>query len=144
MNEYKKGSGAGPEVSHRIVKGVMPKGYRHNDISDLIVAVCRVISSRIVAGKYTGLVSELAATPPSLIRHMSKASSRKDTDTQYGKESPFFFPLVFEADRTVGKACQISYVWGFVFGFWGCAWVQVLTCSLFWAAVGVHGVGPHC
>ena len=123
MNEYKKGSGAVPEVSHRIVKGVMPKVYRHNDISHLIVEVCRVISSRMVAGKYTGLVSELAATPPCLIRHMSKASSRKDTDTQYGKEFPFSFLWFSKQTVRLGKRVRLAtfgdscLVFGAVFGY---------------------------
>ena len=74
------------EVSHRIVKGILPAGFRHRDISDLIVQVCRVISSRIAAGKYSGLVSELGDTPPCLLRLMAKGSSRKDTDTPEGRD----------------------------------------------------------
>ena len=67
------------------MKGSLPTGFRYKDISDLIVAVCRVVSSRLAAGKYKGLVSELAGTPPCLVEHLAKSSSRKDTQTAQGE-----------------------------------------------------------
>ena len=68
------------------MKGSLPKGFRHKHISDLIVAVCGVISSRFAVGKYNGLVSELLATPPCLVNHMVKFSSMKDTQTPEGEQ----------------------------------------------------------
>ena len=47
------------ERSHRTVKGLLPKGYKHSKVTELVTEIGHVITARLKQGKYDSLKKEL-------------------------------------------------------------------------------------
>ena len=60
------------EVTHRVIKGLLPKGYKHSTVKGLVSEVTKIVTNRVRQGKYDKLVSKLS-NPPAVLFNWPRA-----------------------------------------------------------------------
>ena len=65
------------ESTWRVLKGLFDKGFRYQNVAQLIIKIHRAITSRMQAGQYVDLHNMIENPPPWLLDH---AGTRRDGD----------------------------------------------------------------
>ena len=101
------------ESTWRILKGLFDKGFRYQNVCQLIIKVHRAIISRVKAGKYADLQNTIEHPPAWLLYH---AGTRKDGDDELRIDGKFIREHWIKhkaAGTFLEAACEIEVAMGF-------------------------------
>ena len=101
------------ESTWRVLKGLFDKGFRYQNVAQLIIKIHRAITSRMQAGKYVDLHNMIENPPPWLLDH---AGTRRDGDDERRIDGKTILEhyRVHKASGTYLEApCEINFATGF-------------------------------